>query len=132
MSPSRCGCGGGSRGVSGGLGGRGLGALKREMDRPDACVQQLVDQMQAKIAAGDLESARRGWELVRDNDALRFANKNAVLNVCCEALGLDVVHERRLCAEALRRNIAERSQAPVLWTRRMQQKRACLMALLWN
>ena len=84
------------------------------MDQVDPCVQQLIDQMQEMIAAGDLASARRGWELVRDNDTLRFANKNAVLSVCCDALGLDVVQERRLCAEALRRSLAQGSQGPVV------------------
>ena len=84
------------------------------MDQVDPCVQQLIDQMQEKIAAGDLASARRGWELVRDNEDLRFANKNAVLSVCCDALGLDAVQERRLCAEALRRSLAQGSQCPVV------------------
>ena len=77
------------------------------MDQADPCVQQLIDQMQATIAAGDLASARRLWELVRNNEDLRFANKNAVLSVCCDALGLDVVQERRLCAEALRHSLAQ-------------------------
>ena len=84
------------------------------MDQADPCVQQLFDQMQATIAAGDLASARRLWELVRDNEDLRFANKNAVLSVCCDALGLDVVQERRLCAEALRRSLAQGLQEPVV------------------
>lgn len=49
-----------------------------------------------------------------DNDTLRFVNENAVLSVCCDALGLDVVQERRLCAEALRRSLAQGSQEPVV------------------